>query len=58
MVYALAYHAATKRLASGSFDGEVRVWDTENGNSITNFAAAPGHRSAGSHARESSPVKP
>lgn len=53
VVYALAYHEPTKRLASGSFDGEVRMWDAESGNSITNFVAAPGQRSAGSHARES-----
>lgn len=42
VVYALAFHAPTKRLASGSFDGEVRVWDIESGNTITNFIAAPG----------------
>lgn len=44
IIYALAFHAPTKRLATGSFDGEVRVWDAESGNSITNFIAAPGYR--------------
>ena len=42
VVYALAYHEPTRRLASGSFDGEVRVWDVETGNQLTNFVAAPG----------------
>jgi WD40 repeat protein len=50
VVYALAHDASMKRLASGSFDGEVRVWEVENGNVVTNFIAAPGW-SAGSHAR-------
>jgi len=44
IIYALAFHAPTKHLATGSFDGEVRVWDAESGNSITNFIAAPGYR--------------
>jgi WD40 repeat protein len=46
VVYALAYHAATKRLATGSFDGEVRVWDAETGKPLVNFVAAPGYRAA------------
>lgn len=46
VVYALAYHAATKRLATGSFDGEVRVWDAETGKPVVNFIAAPGYRPA------------
>lgn len=46
VVYSLAYHETTKRLAAGSFDGEVRVWDAENGNLFTNFIAAPGYRPA------------
>jgi mono/diheme cytochrome c family protein len=44
IVYALAYHAATKRLATGGFDGEVRVWDTQNGELMHRFTAAPGYR--------------
>jgi WD40 repeat protein len=43
VVYSLAYHETTKRLASGSFDGEVRVWDAVSGTPLTNFIAAPGH---------------
>jgi mono/diheme cytochrome c family protein len=46
VVYSLAYHEATKRLATGSFDGEVRMWDAENGNPLANFMAAPGYRAA------------
>jgi len=42
-IYSLSVHADSRRLASGSFDGEVRVWNTETGDAITNFIAAPGH---------------
>jgi hypothetical protein len=44
VVYALASHQLTKRLASGSFDGQVFVWNTETGERLTNFIAAPGNR--------------
>lgn len=46
VVYSLAHHVVTKRLTTGSFDGEVRMWDAENGNLLTNFVAAPGYRPA------------
>jgi WD40 repeat protein len=42
-VYALALHAASKRLAAGNHDGEVRVWSIEDGKSLVNFLAAPGY---------------
>lgn len=42
-VYALALHAASKRLAAGSHDGEIRVWSTEEGKPLVNFLAAPGY---------------
>jgi WD40 repeat protein len=42
-VYSLAVHGDSKRIATGSFDGEVRVWNTETGDAITNFLAAPGY---------------
>ncbi len=42
-VYTLSYNDATKRLATGSFDGEVRVWDTTDGKLIVAFKAAPGY---------------
>jgi hypothetical protein len=44
VVYAVAVHQLTKRLASGSFDGEVFVWNTETGERLANFVAAPGNR--------------
>jgi len=51
VVYSLSYHGPTQRLASGSFDGEVRVWNTEDGSSLTNFIAAPSFQpgSRGAH---------
>ena len=45
-VYSLAYNDASKRLATGSFDGEVRVWNTADGALIAAFKAAPGYISA------------
>lgn len=42
-VYGLAWHEPSHRLASGSYDGEVRVWDTETGKLVTNWLAAPGY---------------
>jgi WD40 repeat protein len=45
-VYALAVNSTTKRLASGSYDGEVRIWNTDNGELITSFVAAPGYLAA------------
>ena len=41
-VYGLARHEATHRLVSSSYDGEVRVWDTESGKLVTSWVAAPG----------------
>lgn len=41
-VLSAAYNDATKRLATGCFDGEVRIWNTEDGKQVTSFLAAPG----------------
>ncbi len=41
-VYALDLHVPSGRLASGSFDGEVRIWNTADGAAILTFRAAPG----------------
>jgi len=43
-VYSLAIDGKTKRLASGSYDGEVRIWSLEDGRALTAFIAAPGYR--------------
>ena len=41
-VYAITVNEATNRIASGGFDGEVRVWDIKSGTPVTTFKAAPG----------------
>ena len=41
-VYSVASHAGTKRAASGSHDGEVRVWNVEDGKEAAKFLAVPG----------------
>ena len=41
-VFALAVSRDGKRLASGSYDGEIRVWDVESGELARTFIAAPG----------------
>jgi WD40 repeat protein len=40
-IYTLAWHEGSKRLASGSFDGEIRIWDVEKGKSVSAFRAVP-----------------
>ncbi|MBP3958083.1 PQQ-binding-like beta-propeller repeat protein [Gemmata sp. G18] len=41
-IFAVATHSGAGRVATGGFDGTVRVWDTKTGNAITSFVAAPG----------------
>jgi WD40 repeat protein len=41
-IYSCAIHSGSDRLASGSFDGEVRVWNTKTGDLVIAFKAAPG----------------
>jgi hypothetical protein len=41
LIYSLALHDASARLASGSFDGELRVWNIRDGTLIRKFTAAP-----------------
>ena len=43
-IYAVAFHPATKRVASGSHDGEVRIWNAEDGKELFKFTAAPGYK--------------
>ena len=38
----VAFHPGTKRVASGGFDGMVRVWNADDGAAVVNFLAAPG----------------
>ncbi|WP_020468816.1 WD40 domain-containing protein [Zavarzinella formosa] len=40
-IYAVAVHPATNHLASGGFDGEIRIWDTKTGNGLATFKASP-----------------
>ena len=37
-----ALHAGTKRIAGGTFDGQVFVWNAEDGKVVTSLYAAPG----------------
>ena len=46
VVYAIAFNPATRRLASGGYDGEVRIWNTDDGASVAVFKATPRLRSA------------
>ncbi len=41
-VYAIAAHPATARLVSGSYDGEIRLWNLDTGEAVLTFKAAPG----------------
>jgi len=42
VVYALAFDEKSQRLATGSYDGKVRVWNTGTGELSLTFTAAPG----------------
>ncbi|MGE0756496.1 MAG: c-type cytochrome domain-containing protein [Pirellulaceae bacterium] len=41
-VLSVAYSLKAKRIASGAFDGVVRVWNAEDGKAVSTFLAAPG----------------
>ena len=41
-VYSLSLSPDARFLASGSFDGEVRIWDLKDGSVRASFIAAPG----------------
>src|SRR4029453_32060 len=45
-VLATAYHDGSKRIAGGTFDGQVFVWNADDGSAITSFYAAPGYQPA------------
>ena len=40
-VYTLSYNPAKKLLATGSYDGEIRVWNSEDGSTASSFIAIP-----------------
>ncbi len=42
-VYSVAFNAASKRVAAGSYTGEVRLWNTDDGKEVKMFIAAPGY---------------
>ena len=41
-VYALAFNADGTLIASGAWNGEVRIWKTEDGSQVKAFNASPG----------------
>lgn len=40
-VYTLSYNSAKKLVATGSYDGEIRVWNSTDGSVATSFIAIP-----------------
>ncbi len=42
-VYSLAVHPASGLLATGSYDGEIRIWKIDDASVVTNWPAAPGY---------------
>jgi WD40 repeat protein len=45
-IYSLAVSRDGKTIASGSWDGDVRLWNLADGKPIRNFFAAPGYKPA------------
>ncbi|MFQ5734395.1 MAG: c-type cytochrome domain-containing protein, partial [Planctomycetaceae bacterium] len=42
-VYAIAHNPATKRVATGSYNGDVRIFNAADGKPLKAFVAAPGY---------------
>jgi hypothetical protein len=57
-VYSLAFCPATNRLATGSFDGEVRLWNVADGQALVKFLAAPGYKQPQTRLAVRSPKAP
>jgi WD40 repeat protein len=45
-VVSLAISLVTRQAASGSYDGEVILWNVDDGKVIRRFQATPGHEKA------------
>jgi WD40 repeat protein len=45
-VLSTAYHPTTKRLAGGTFNGQVVIWNADDGKVVTTLMAAPGYVAA------------
>jgi len=41
-VYSVGVHTGSKRVAAGSYTGEVRIWNLDDGKEVLKFLAAPG----------------
>ena len=52
-IYALAISRDGKTVASGSWDGEVRLWNLADGKLLGTIIAAPGYKPAGARRRRS-----
>ncbi len=42
-VYCVAYHEGSKKVAAGSYDGTVVIWNGEDAKELLRFTAAPGY---------------
>lgn len=52
-VYTLSITPDQKRIASGSYDGEIRLWNAEDGTMLTSFIAIPkGHQAVATAAAQ------
>lgn len=49
-VYSVAFHAGTKRVAAGSYNGEVRIWNVDDAKESLKIIAAPGYPPGGATA--------
>lgn len=50
-VYSVAFNGPSKRVAAGSYTGEVRLWNIDDGKEVKMFVAAPGHVPAAAAAK-------
>jgi WD40 repeat protein len=51
-IYTLSYHDGSKRLATGGYDGEVKIWNVDEGKEVISFKAAPGYVAATAQAKK------